>query len=278
MAREWEARICSSDKLREQLLGNVSDQTKNARVFDILQQNAKFYLSHGKNVVFDATNINSAHRRHFLKEILKTTPCEKIAIIMATPYQQCLANNQSRERKVPEDVIKRMYMNWQTPYYFEGFDLIQVVLWQQKEEYMAPWQFIKSVKGYDQHNSHHTDTLDDHLINTALRLYNESDELFLAAILHDCGKPFTQKFCNGKGEPTEDAHYYQHANVGAYDSFFYTSDIPVDSVLVSWLINNHMDPYQWDRIPRIEVKRKRIWGEELYEMITKLHDADKNSH
>lgn len=276
LAKEHDATICSSDKLQKELLGDVDDQRKNAQIFDILQQNIRFYLQKNQNVIFDATNINSAHRRHFLKEVLKTTPCEKIAIIMATPYQQCLANNQLRERKVPEEVIKRMYMNWQTPYYFEGFDLIQIVLWD--GDYTTPGDYIRAVMNFDQQNSHHNETLGNHLITTAFHVNSGNKDLFLAAALHDCGKPFTKKFCNGKGEPTEDAHYYQHANVGAYDSFFYTSMLPADSLLVSWLINNHMDLYQCDENPRIADKRKRIWGDVLYEMVMKLHKADKDSH
>ena len=277
LAKEHDAKICSSDKLRKELLGDVNDQRKNAQVFDILQQNIKWFLQHNRNVVFDATNINSARRRHFLKTALKAVPCEKIAIIMATPYQQCLANNQLRERQVPEEVIKRMYMNWQTPYYHEGFDDIQIVMWQ-LEDYVTPGKYLESVMNYEQNNSHHTHTLGEHLIQTALPFMEENLELFLAGALHDCGKPFTQTFCNNKGEPTTDAHYYQHANVGAYDSFFYTNQQTVDSLLISWLINNHMDPYQWDKTPKLSKKRKILWGDDLYKKLCLLHQADKNSH
>ncbi len=39
---------------------------------------------------------------------------------MATPFDKCCEWNDSRNRVVPYEVIKRMYKNWNTPYWFEG--------------------------------------------------------------------------------------------------------------------------------------------------------------
>ena len=47
--------------------------------------------------------------------------------MVATPYEDCLIRNAQRERKVPEEVIKRMYYNFYVPQYFEGFNDIQII-------------------------------------------------------------------------------------------------------------------------------------------------------
>ena len=82
-----------------------------------------------------------------------------------------------------------------------------------------------------------------------------------------------------KGNSTEDAHYFQHANVGAYDSFFYMSNIKrVDSLLTSWLIEKHMEMYQCDKDKSLANKRKALWGDEFYGLVEQLHQADKEAH
>lgn len=277
IAEEHEAVIHSSDDLRAKLLGDVNNQKKNADIFSILHKNIKEDLQAGKNIIYDATNINSKRRKHFNQNILKDITCQKIAIIMATPYQQCLANNSNRERQVPEKVIKRMYMNWQTPYYYEGFDIIQIVLWQ--DDYISPQKWLESVMSYDQKNHHHSLTLGQHSAKAYETIRSNCDELYYAAMLHDCGKPFTQVFLDSKGNTSEDAHYFQHANVGAYDSFFYMSNIKrVDSLLTSWLIEKHMEMYQCDKDKSLANKRKALWGDEFYGLVEQLHQADREAH
>lgn len=275
--KEHDAVICSSDATRKRLLGDENSQADNQKIFDELHKEICTQLSEGKDIIYDATNINSKRRMHFCKNILRDISCEKVAIIMATPYQQCLANNQQRERKVPEDVIKRMYMNWQTPYYYEGFNLIQIVLWQ--DDYDTPQQWLDNQMSFDQYNHHHTVSLGEHSARVYKKIQSGCDELYYAAMLHDCGKPFTQVFHDSKGNPTKEAHYYQHAYVGAYNSFFYMSNIPrADSLLTSWLIEKHMEMYQCDKDPRLAEKRRKLWGDEFYGLVEQLHQADREAH
>lgn len=277
LAKEHDAVIHSSDKLREQILGDVNNQKKNTDIFDLLHKNIKKDLQAGKNIVYDATNINSKRRMHFNHNILKGITCQKIAIIMATPYRQCIANNSYRERKVPEEVIRRMYLNWQTPYYYEGFSLIQIVLWQ--DDYMSPTEWLESVISFDQDNHHHSLTLGTHCARVYKAIRSNCDELYYAAMLHDCGKPFTKLYEDSKGNPTEEAHYFQHANVGAYDSFFYMSNVKrADSLLTSWLIEKHMEMYQCDKDEKMAKNRHELWGDEYYGLVEQLHQADKEAH
>ena len=58
--------IISPDEIRRELTGDVSDQTKNALVFDTAFKRTIDALNAANNVVFDATNINSFHRKKML--------------------------------------------------------------------------------------------------------------------------------------------------------------------------------------------------------------------
>lgn len=281
IAAEHNAVIHASDKLREEFFKNPHLQKDNNLIFQQLHFRVQRDLKAGKNVVYDATNINSRRRKAFLNSI-KSIPCEKIAIIMATPYEQCIKNNAERESSVPESAIEKMYKNFQVPYYYEGFDVIQIVLWQ-GEDYEDPMENIGKYKKFNQENEHHRFTLGQHLkkaFEYALFEYlppsrdKRAEELIWAALLHDIGKPFCKEFKEGD----ENAHYYGHMNVGAYDSFFHTSGLNCDSLLIAWLINWHMEPFFWKKDERLKEKRLKLWGKDLFEMIEKIHEADLFAH
>lgn len=294
LAEEYDANVHSSDSIREELSGDIDNQDINDLVFRTLHNRIKEDLQNGKNCIYDATNISYKKRMAFLQE-LQSIPCEKICILMATPYKECLKNNSNRDRVVPEEVIERMYKNFNIPFFYEGWN--QITVEYGKEEYHGyygyPTSLMELTMSFDQNNKHHTLSLGEHLRNTAHNLpcyHNEGFDIYeyaliIAAILHDGGKIFTKDFRNGKGEPTEDAHYFNHHNVGAYDSLFYndkaigTNDSWVwlyISVLIMW----HMQPYFWekDNNERQHNKYRKLWGEKLHSDIMKLHEADKKAH
>lgn len=280
IAKEHDAVIHASDKIREEFSKNPNLKGDNNLVFNQLHFRIQRDLKVGKNVVYDATNINSRRRKAFLNSI-KSIPCEKIAIIMATPYEQCIKNNAERDDSIPESVIEKMYKNFQVPYYYEGFDVIQIVLWQETD-YKQALDFLKRYKDFDQENKHHRLTLGAHAemaIDYTLSRYLSGEsgyipELAWASLLHDCGKPFCKEFKEGD----ENAHYYGHMNVGAYDSFFYTARLNCDSLLIAWLINWHMEPFFWKKDEKLREKRLKLWGKDLFEMIEKIHEADLFAH
>ena len=122
---ELNAVIHSSDAIRAEF-GDVNDQSKNTDVFQILHSRIKEDLMAGKNVIYDATNLVKKRRVAFLDEV-GNIPCKKVCVLFATPYDMCLARNLSRDRHVPEDVIERMYQNFQIPTIHEGWDDIQII-------------------------------------------------------------------------------------------------------------------------------------------------------
>ena len=126
LAEKYNANIHWSDEIRKELSGDINNQHINDIVFSTLHKRVKYDLSNGKSCIYDSTNINYKRRMAFLQELNKI-PCEKICILMATPYEECLKNNANRDRKVPEEVIERMYKHIDVQDIFEGWGDIQVV-------------------------------------------------------------------------------------------------------------------------------------------------------
>lgn len=280
-ASEGETIWLSSDKIREELYGSENEQGDPSKVFEQMRIRTESALKEGKNVVYDACNINSKKRMAFLNNI-KRLKCEKVCIICATPYPECVRRNNQRSRVVPEDVIRRMYKNWNTPFYYEGWDQIVIQYAEgAKESYGTAEKFVEDHMDFQQENPFHLETLGQHLKETKEYLVGhfgceEESNLAVAALLHDCGKPFTKEFCDMRGNPTEIAHYAFHQCCGAYDALFYKFENKTeDDILeISVLVNSHMHPFGWDEEKRGEKQRKQ-WGEKIYQDVLKLHEADK---
>ena len=280
LADKYNANIHASDSIREELSGDVNNQNINDLVFKTLHNRVKEDLMNGKNCIYDATNINYKRRMAFLNELNKI-PCEKYCYIMATPYEQCLRNNENRDRKVPKEVIERMYKHFDVPYYYEGWNFIGIKYAPNSQDcYGYPINWLNTVEHYNQNNTHHSLSLGEHCNKAWQYLCEHYGDLTLriAGILHDCGKPFCKTFINGKGETTEQAHYYQHERVGSYDSLFYA--MMCNPLNVAVLIRWHMQVYFWekDNNEKSHNKYRKLWGEDLYRDIMLLHEADKNAH
>ena len=291
-------------ELREVILLIYFGDCKLKEVADILQiglplvkyrhKRAKEELKKGNDVVIDATYIKKKHRIHFLKELNKI-PCIPVCIVMATEYSLCILNNYSRDRKVPEEVIKRMLLNWQPPHYGEGFDKISYVFSyyndfklvhnKQKEKYNFD-TFYKVANVFDQENSHHKLTLGEHCAKAGEKIQELSPDnfwLLVGALLHDNGKIFTKTRNNIKGIDDGDCHYYQHHCVGAYNAMFYLhsfEDIKSNDIAyVTNLIYYHMRPYcEWKQSEKALNRDKQLLGTKLYDDIMLLHIADLFAH
>ena len=284
LAEEHNANIHASDSIREELSGDINNQNINDLVFQTLHKRIKNDLKDGKSCIYDATNISYKRRMAFLNELNKI-PCEKICVLMATPYEECLKRNAERERKVPEEVIKNMYMRFDVPYWYEGWNRIETYFGLYRATYKTPYTWIKTVKQYNQHNSHHTLSLGEHCWQTYQSLktiYSGRSHrdvvMRISGMLHDCGKCFCQTFVNTKNEITNEAHYYSHEHVGSYNSLFYGMTYnPLDvAIRIRW----HMQPYFWERDnnEKQHNKYRQLWGEMLYQDIMKLHEADETAH
>jgi predicted kinase len=282
--------IHSSDAIREEF-GDVNDQSKNDLVFKTLHSRIKEDLLNGKNVCYDATNLNRRKRMHFLCNELRNVPCKKVCVLFATPYEVCLKNNANRERKVPEDVIDRMYLNYESPWYTDGFNEIKIVYWDYEKEGLK-FEFHEKVEEWrkvSQDNPHHTLSVGDHMIKAYEYICDKTDNFLLqvAAYMHDCGKIHTKKFIDSKGKPCLHAHFYQHHCCGSYDSLFYLKDMfdeelefKNDEILyVSLLINLHMRHHMaYKQSDKAKEKDRRLFADKIIKDLEMLYEADIYAH
>lgn len=281
--------IHSSDSIRGELSGDENDQSKNELVFKILHQRIKDDLRAGKNVIYDATSLNRKRRIHFLKNELNGIPCEKICVLFATPYEICLANNFTRERQVPEEVMVRMYKGFETPTILEGFNKIDIVWW--SYENMLGFEYdicadIEKWKNISHDNPHHSFSIGNHMIEACDYIKSKTNDtrLITAALLHDCGKPETKAFVDSKGNPTDIAHYYEHHNISSFKCLFYIRRMhpewnDKDILYVSLLINLHMRHHlSYKQSEKAKEKDRRLFGDKVIQDLELLYEADLAGH
>ena len=292
--------IHSSDKLRHELYGDAAIQGDNQALFNQLHKNIINDLSNGESVIYDATNIKKSLRIDFLQRIRKID-CEKICVVMATPYEKCLKRcderptDEFRTQKVPPNVVKKMYFNYMPPHKHEGFDDIYYVfdksIVDTYSETYNLMNYLFRTAYFDQENSHHAFSLGGHSImavdyvdqdEIAAKVKNNFDLFKFATVLHDNGKEHTKTKVNFKGIDDGECHYYQHQCVGAYEAMFYCFIDEEDSDEMSYVCNliyYHMHPYMsWNRSEKSRNRDLKLLGEDLYNDIMLLHEADAAAH
>ena len=285
-ARTLKVSTISSDELRKEFPTYDND-----KIFRELYKRANNALRLGCSVIIDSTAITIKSRRKMLNAI--KVPCIKKAIIFNTPYEECRErlikrNKEENSHKVPLEVQRKYLESFEVPFKEEGFEFIQ--LYNELEEDVIKnneIQIWKKLRGFNQNNKYHTQTLDKHLQSTFNYLrdnkLSENISLLQASLYHDIGKLFTQKYKEGD----TNAHYYNHANVGAYwflcnggilsegfEGYRYLEGETLDCV---FYINYHMKLYDLGT-QKSKDKWGKIFGEEKFRNLRLLHEADMNSH
>lgn len=245
------ATIVSSDAIRKELFGDESIQSNPTKVFQIFNERIINALRRGDEwVVADACNIWCRKRKHLIQQVRAAIPEVRItAFIIATRLGQLYSNDENRARSVGRDVINRQLCQFQMPCYWEGFDSIELYYsFGARKSWFREIYFKENEIPHD--NPHHQlPTITDHMnaaFFDAMKDGVESPTILTAIELHDIGKFFVKTF-DDRGV----AHYYNHANVGAYFSFFVTMVDKANPIRVAQLIQYHMEPFfrkgpQWD--------------------------------
>ena len=285
-------KIHSSDALRQELYGDASQQGDNSKLFEELHRRIKDDLKAGHDVIYDATNIKSKERVSFLNS-LSNIRCKKACIVIATEYDACIRNNHQRMREVPDEVIRRMYLNFTPPHYGEGFDEILYRFRYlsngdyntlTRPAYYSLNNFFEIANAFDQENSHHTLTLGEHCTKCGEYIQQHAPDnfnLLIAALLHDVGKLYTKTRRNAKGKCDGECHYYQHHCCGAYESMFYLDNGEFserDICYISTVIYYHMHPFMsWKQSEKAKKKDENLLGKWFGDILI-LHAADLYAH
>lgn len=214
--------IVSSDEIREKIFGNVNVQDYNAEVFKIMKILTLGYLRKNISVIYDATNLSRKRRKNFLDELyreLKDVSFQSEVITMLTDYKYCLMRNSERERKVPEESIKKMLCSFQCPTYEEGWNIINFHRQEPAIVFCSIDELIEELCDYDQKNPYHSLTLGNH-IKTSIKYlednyanYEYKDIVKQILKYHDIGKvkARTEKedgYCSYKGHEFASSYFY----------------------------------------------------------------------
>jgi predicted kinase len=123
----------SSDLLRVLLFDDPTEQRFQDLIFSNLRSMLKARLIARRPMNYvDATNLSPHERSGWIK-LAKDYGYEVQAVFFDVPVDVCLARNLRRERKVPEDAMRRMAGKLKQPTFEEGFSKITVVKVKQKD-------------------------------------------------------------------------------------------------------------------------------------------------
>jgi predicted kinase len=123
----------SSDLLRALLFDDPTEQRFQDLIFSNLRSMLKARLIARRPMNYvDATNL-SPHERNGWIKLAKDYGYEVQAVFFDVPVEVCLERNQRRERKLPEDAMRRMAGKLEQPTFEEGFSKITVVKVKKKD-------------------------------------------------------------------------------------------------------------------------------------------------
>ena len=117
----------SSDMLRLWLLDDATNQRHQAQVFAALRRLLAVRLSLGmaRNYV-DATSLTPSERRPYFRLALRHG-YQMEAIYVDVPWEVCRRRNRARDRRVPEEAMRRLAKKLSPPTREEGFRKITIV-------------------------------------------------------------------------------------------------------------------------------------------------------
>lgn len=306
-----QAKILSSDKIREELLGDVNNQEKNTDIFTYMYEQAKLLLKSGVNVIIDATNISMKRRIAFNKDFKDYT---RNVIYFNSSRNTCLLHDEYRDRTVGREVIDKMYHNLQVPTYAEGWDNIDIIY----NEYIKPFKTreqlekmlldkdvtyhymfdtmnlgmfneFQTIYEMPQDNPHHTFSVSRHIFYVYKYVYENYKwgetftkrdllKMLWFAVLHDIGKGATKSFLTVKGEPKRYASFYGHENCSAQIGVSILHSLGYDKQFileVAELLQLHMRLL--NATEKAENKFKRLVSEDVFSKLEFFREADTSA-
>ena len=265
--------VLDSDAVREELYGDATCQDNPDKVFNLIYKRAKDALRENKSVIFCSTNLTMKYRIHAIRQ-MKSVRSDIIfrAVVFNTPLEICKKQNKMRERQVPDWLFMKQMKTLELPVYNEGYADIEVIDNGSHEDFTKVFnEILKTVCDFgSQKNEHHSLTLFEHCANAYSYACDNNFNPYIcgAALAHDFGKAWTQEYW--KKDDGKNAHYPNHANVGAYLSLNL-----LNSLHCAQLVNYHMLHYT-------DEKCQATWharlGEDMWHELELLHEADLAAH
>jgi predicted kinase len=106
--------MVSSDRMRRELTGDPRDQSQNYLVFQRCMDQVREELHRGREVTFDATNY-SRDLRTMPLQAGRWSGAEIVSYFFDVGLEEARMRNRSRDRRVPEPVIRRHYRGLEPP-------------------------------------------------------------------------------------------------------------------------------------------------------------------
>lgn len=278
----------SSDDMRIAMFG-FEDQTHNGDVFSRMKAETLEALKHGRDVVYDATNLSEKRRKDIINASKKYG--EVNAYILCTPISSLLERNMTRgERTLPWGKLEQMIKTIQCPMYYEGFDNIYLVDGGIYDDVYNLVDLMRICYKFNQDNPYHKETLGEHIDMVVNNVEEMTRDMLVqdraisgtAAKWHDMGKLYTKQFNETKNYYT----FYGHENISTYMFFCHlvrsTSRLHTSSEFtivrltdgkyqVAALILNHMKFYNGS----MEKVENKFNDDDLFKMLEILHRADQ---
>ena len=118
-------KVICMDERRKELTGNINDQSRNNEVFEWQEKELRKAMKNRENTIINATNSTRKLRRT-LWRIGREYGALCSVIYFDLKLETLLERNANREKRVPDEVVKRFYNAQQSIHPIEA-DLIQII-------------------------------------------------------------------------------------------------------------------------------------------------------
>ena len=126
-AKAQNCQVLSSDDFRHMLCGDETNQNIHQQVFAAMRHILRARLETAQaTTIIDATNLRVRGRRPWI-QMARKFGARVEAMYFDVPPAVALERNELRERRVPPEVIHKMYETMQLPTVGEGFDEVMTV-------------------------------------------------------------------------------------------------------------------------------------------------------
>ena len=111
VASHPDAIVISGDDIRAELYGDADIQGNYVEIHDRMLEILEEFV--GRTVILDGTHYRAAYRKEAIAMLNSYGYNKVVAVVVDKPLDVCLRQNASRDRKVPEHVIKTMHNSLQ---------------------------------------------------------------------------------------------------------------------------------------------------------------------